>query len=76
MDNMYSPALVLVRPGTTVRWINKGLHNHTVTSAEGLWDSGALARGGEFTVTFNRQGTYRYYCRFHRKEMKGKVIVQ
>jgi plastocyanin len=76
LDNLYSPLMVMVPSGTTVRWVNKGFHHHTVTSAMGLWDSGPMGRGGEFTVTFDRRGTFRYCSRFHRKEMHGTVIVQ
>jgi hypothetical protein len=74
-DNFYGPPMTLVKPGTRIRWVNQGLHHHTVTSTDGLWDSGALSRGGDFSYTFTRPGTYTYYCRFHPFQMYGTVIV-
>jgi plastocyanin len=74
-DNYFSPSTILIKAGTTVRWVNKGFHRHTVTSQAGLWDSGPLDRGAEFSFTFDRPGTYPYHCRFHGRQMRGKVIV-
>jgi plastocyanin len=76
LDNRYSPPMVMVEAGESVRWVNKGLHHHTVTSEAGPWGSDPLGRGEEFTHTFKQPGKYRYYCRFHRKEMQGTVIVK
>ena len=62
-------------PGTMVRWTNYGHHMHTVTSDNGLWDSGEFSHGHSFSYTFNQPGTYYYHCRFHR-DMRGTVIVR
>jgi plastocyanin len=74
-DNFYAPLTVVVAPGDTVRWTNHGLH-HTVTSQTGLWDSGPIEGGGEYSFTFTQPGTYPYHCRFHAREMQGTVIVR
>lgn len=74
-DDFFSPAAVMVSPGTTVRWINYGYQSHSVSSSEGLWDSGPIRRGGEFSLTFTRPGTYQYFCRYHPMEMQATVIV-
>ncbi len=75
-DDYFDPGKVSVQPGTTVRWVNKGKHKHTVTSSEGLWDSGDLAPGATYSVTFLGPGTYYYYCRHHTKEkMQGTIVV-
>jgi plastocyanin len=75
-DDYFDPGKVNVQPGTTVRWVNKGRHKHTVTSNDRLFDSGDLAPGATYSVTFTRPGTYVYYCRHHTKEkMQGTIVV-
>jgi len=64
-----------VPAGTTVRWINYGQHNHSVASGEGGWDSGPMKRGGEFSLTFSKPGTYRYTCRYHAQQMMATITV-
>jgi plastocyanin len=73
-DDYFEPSKVNVQPGTTVKWMNKGTHKHTVTSNKGLWDSGDLAPGATYSVTFTTPGTYYYYCRHH-KGMQGTIVV-
>jgi plastocyanin len=74
-DGMFSPGTIWVTAGTTVRWINYGYGPHSVASMDGLWDSGPMRRGVEFSVTFTQPGTYRYQCRYHPDLMAGVVIV-
>jgi plastocyanin len=73
-DNYFDPGSVNVQPGTTVKWVNQGQHKHTVTSDQAKWDSGDLAAGATYSVTFKTPGTYDYHCRHH-KEMKGTIVV-
>jgi len=73
-DDSFDPATLNVQVGTTVRWTNNGKHPHTVTSNDGKWDSGDLAPGASYTVTFMTAGTYRYHCTHH-KGMEGTIIV-
>ena len=73
-DNYFSPDTITVPVGTTVRWVNGGGHRHTVTSDQGLWDSGPLDPGGAYSTTFTRPGTFQYHCNFHRG-MVGTVVV-
>jgi plastocyanin len=75
-DNWFSPRRMIVRPGTTVRWVNFGDGTHSTTSDDGLWDSGDLAPGGSFSATFHRQGTYHYRSRTNKREMQGEIVVQ
>jgi plastocyanin len=63
----FKPKDVTVAPGTTVRWVNHGQERHTVTSRGGLFDSGPLAPGATYSVTFWSPGTYHYFCRPHEK---------
>jgi plastocyanin len=72
----FEPKTITVAPGTTVRWVNHGKERHTVTSRDGLFDSGELSPGASYSVTFTRPGTYHYFCRPHEKMgMVGTVVV-
>lgn len=64
-DNRFDPPTTSVRVGTTVRWINSGLNRHTATAFDGAFDSGDIGPGTSAELTFNRAGTYRYFCRQH-----------
>ncbi len=71
----FTPATLTVAPGTKVMWTNKDSVNHTVTSDSSAWpDSGSLATGQSFTVTFSKPGTYPYHCSIH-PYMKASVVV-
>ncbi len=58
----FRPRLLLIRAGAEVKWSNKDEVAHTATSDTGLWDSGYLGKGEEFTFTFTEPGVYPYYC--------------
>jgi plastocyanin len=73
-DNRFEPQTINVQPGTTVRWTNAGTHDHTVTARNGSWDSGDIAPGATYSATFQRPGTYSYYCRHH-EGMQGMIVV-
>jgi plastocyanin len=75
-DNYFQPSQITVAAGTTVRWVNSGRHQHTVTSDDGLWDSGELLSGSSYARTFTAPGTYPYHCAIHAGEMRGVVIVK
>lgn len=75
-DNFFSPDTIVVRPGTTVRWINYGYHNHSVAAQDGDWDSGPMRRGAEYSITLDKPGTYQYLCRYHPDQMSAKIVVQ
>lgn len=70
----FEPAEVTVPAGSTVRWHNKGKHEHSVTADNKSFDSGYKAKGGNYQRTFTRPGTYAYYCAPH-PWMKGVVRV-
>jgi len=72
-DDTFSPSLLMIPSGMTVRFTNTGRHHHT-TTCNWLWESGNLRKGESFSVTFSRPGKYYYYCRHHRN-MRGTIIV-
>jgi plastocyanin len=77
----YIPGSIIIQSGEKVRWINTDVEVHTVTS--GLlsspdrgkqFDSGLLNANQTFEHTFDKPGTYNYYCTVH-PIMTGLVNV-
>jgi plastocyanin len=64
-DNSFTPKELSVPVGATVVWTNTGQRKHTVTSDDGWITSGTLEAGATFKQTFDKPGTYAYYCEFH-----------
>ena len=71
----FSPATLHIRAGTTVTWKNTDEEPHTVVSDSGTFRSSALDEGDNFQVTFDRPGTYRFFCSVH-PHMTGTIIVE
>jgi plastocyanin len=70
----FAPDAVDVSAGATVTWTNSDGVSHTSTSDTGVWDSGIVQPGGQFSVSFPTAGTYRYHCLIH-PGMIGTVVV-
>lgn len=71
----YSVNVLTVPAGTTVTWTNEDGMMHTVTAADGSFDSGFLNEGDTFSYTFDEPGEYEYFCSPH-PWMRAKVIVE
>lgn len=72
----YSPASVTISAGQSVTWTNNDTVAHTVTAKDrDALQSGTLQPGDTFTKTFDKPGTYEYFCEFH-SNMSGVVIVK
>jgi manganese oxidase len=81
-NNKFVPDTLTVKVGTTVTWVNQDSYIHTVTSGtspsdrSGLFDSGNVNGGKTFSFTFDKAGTYDYFCIPHFSlGMIGKIIV-
>lgn len=78
VDFAYGPGDIEVAAGTEVTWTNRstqGLaHSVSVTSSDGLFDSGLLGPGETYSHTFDEPGVYHYYCLTH-PSMSGTVTV-
>lgn len=73
----YGPIAITVKIGTKVTWTNRDDVGHTVTTESGApakIDSGLFGKGESFSYTFEKAGTYAYFCEPH-PYMKGTVIV-
>jgi plastocyanin len=84
----FEPEQLAVPAGTTVRWRNRDVGAHTVTSGaveqggagvteqpDGAFDSGELSKGDSFEQTFDAAGTYQYFCSIHPATMRGEIRV-
>jgi len=76
IDNFsFGPGTVTVSVGTTVTWTNRDDIPHTVVSTDRVFKSKVLDTDENFSFTFNKTGTFTYFCSVHPK-MTGKVVVQ
>ncbi len=76
IDNFsFGPGTLTVPVGATVTWTNRDDIPHTVVSTEGAFKSKVLDTDEKFSFTFNKAGTFSYFCSIHPK-MTGKVVVQ
>ncbi len=76
IDNFsFGPQTLTVPVGATVTWTNRDDIPHTVVSTDGVFKSKVRDTDEKFSYTFDKAGTYPYYCSIHPK-MTGKVVVQ
>ena len=88
-DKAFDPASIVVAEGTTVTWtVTKSIgEGHTVTSGTptdatpgSIFDSGLdkidqlKDNGGTYSFTFDKAGTYPYFCQVH-PSMTGTITV-
>jgi plastocyanin len=73
-DTAYAPAILTVKRGDTVVWINKDMYPHTVT-AKGVFDSHSIAVNGSWKYTAREAGEFAYICTLH-PTMKGTLKVE
>ncbi len=72
-EGAFTPAEVTIKAGGTVTWTNEGVTAHTVTFPDS--DSESVYPKQTYSRTFEKPGTYDYYCRLHTTE-KGTVEVK
>ena len=76
IDNfVFGPQDVTVTVGTTVTWTNRDDIPHTVVSTDKVFKSNVMDTDEKFSYTFDKPGTFPYFCSIHPK-MTGKVVVQ
>lgn len=77
IDNFsFQPAEIHLPRGGKVTWINGDDVPHLIASADGRFrPSSALDTNDQYTLGFDRPGTYRYYCTLHPR-MTGVVVVE
>ena len=78
----FTPDIITIKPGTTVRWVNVGPVFHTITperpTQTGVWTRREMRKASEvFEYTFTVPGEeYHYYCERHGAAgMLGDILV-
>jgi amicyanin len=77
-DHKYNPETLTIKKGTTVTWTNQDSVKHDVAPDEespNFEASELLAKGENYSYTFNQSGTYSYHCTPH-PFMTAKIIVE
>ncbi|MBV9149076.1 MAG: cupredoxin family copper-binding protein [Candidatus Eremiobacteraeota bacterium] len=74
-DFAFQPATLTISAGQRVTFQNDDDEAHTVTATDKSFDSAGLDSGQSWTHTFDKPGTYAYFCALH-PYMKGKIIVK
>ena len=73
----FSPSIVTVKAGSTIRWVNTQAILHTITpDGHTQWNRVETSATGEvLRVTINTPGEYEYHCEVH-SGMNGEIVVQ
>jgi plastocyanin len=64
-DFSFSPDPIQVKAGTKVTVVNADGTKHTLTAANGSFDTGDIAPGTTTSITVKKPGTYKYFCEIH-----------
>jgi plastocyanin len=78
IDNFaFTPAEITIKAGESVTWTNRDDIPHTVTDAAHppAFRSPALDTDDHVSFTFDKPGTYRYFCSLH-PHMQATVMVR
>lgn len=76
IDNFtFSPQEITISRGGTITWVNDDDIPHALAESNKAFRSKAMDTEEEFSFTFNKPGTYEYFCSLH-PHMQGKVIVR
>jgi plastocyanin len=70
----FTPKSITIHAGEIVTWTNQDPTQHTVTAANGEFDSGSLSSGMLYSHTFTQTGVFSYHCSIH-SGMTGAVNV-
>ncbi|HEY7567629.1 MAG TPA: plastocyanin/azurin family copper-binding protein [Gemmatimonadaceae bacterium] len=75
----FTPDTLRVRVGTTVRWTNQDDIEHTVTGGspserDAAFNATLAKKGATAERTFDRAGTFTYFCDRH-QFMRGTITV-
>jgi plastocyanin len=73
-DFAFTPAAIRVPVGTKIVWQNTDDTAHSIVETTGKFRSAALDTEDKFSFTFDKAGSYEYFCGLH-PQMKGKVVV-
>jgi plastocyanin len=74
----FFPNVLTVTVGTAVKWTNSLVDkiDHAVNANDNSFSSPVLKPGESFTTTFDKAGTYLYFCPLHPDQMRARVEVK
>ncbi len=76
IDNFtFDPPVLKIARGTKVTWVNADDVPHVVRSTDGVFKSPPMDTDGSFSYTFEKRGTFPYFCSLH-PMMTGKIVVE
>lgn len=77
-EDRFSPYVLQIKPGDTVKWINQDTDDHSIVAIGTFTTSGpktlnyllpgTTSNGGApgtYSIKFKKPGVFTYYCRFH-----------
>lgn len=88
-NEAFDPAVIRIKAGTTVVWINEDRETHTIVSSDESdpcnppelppedrkIDAGQISYRQRFEMTFTEPGEYPYTCHLPFHRMTGKIVV-
>ncbi len=75
IDNFtFKPDSITIPVGTKLVWENDDDIPHSIVESTGKFHSPALDTDDKFSITFDKAGTFEYFCGLH-PHMKAKVVV-
>lgn len=80
-SDKFEPALLKIKVGDTVKWINEDDRKHVIASIPGKGTNDKelfapqIAPGSSWSHTFSKPGDYPYFCYIH-YVMMGAIIVE
>lgn len=82
-NNSFLPALIRIKKGTKVIWVNLEETGHTINTDPHAGhnyfpaqNSRIMEQGDDFAVTFEEAGIYMYHCSVHAQAMRGQILVE
>ena len=71
----FQPAELTVNAGDTIVWRNTDMVSHTVTAADGSFDSDEIKPGKSWKLVAKKRGVFAYVCSPH-PNMHGTLTVK
>lgn len=65
-----------IEAGSKVVFTNYDDMKHNAVALDGSFATPLLSKGESYTVTFDKAGTYGYFCEPHKQFMTGNIIVK
>jgi LPXTG-motif cell wall-anchored protein len=73
-DIKFKPRNITIDPGDTVQWRNDDPERHNALGENGSFETPVIDKGETSSHTFNRKGSYPYFCSIH-AGMEGRITV-